>query len=84
MLPQLGEENIRARTLREVVEGVLGKKVEKPYRQLEALLGDDGELRRRSVHCKGGAQFLDLLSRFADDFAAHGPDFRDVRRTGRC
>ena len=30
VLPQLGEENIRARTLREVVEGVLGRKVEKP------------------------------------------------------
>ena len=46
VLPQLGEENIRARTLREVVEGVLGRKVEKPYRQLEALLDAGGDLRR--------------------------------------
>ena len=79
VLPQLGEENIRARTLREVVEGVLGRKVEKPYRQLEALLDAGGELRRLSVGYKGGAQFLGLLERYADDFAANGPVFRDVR-----
>ena len=79
VLPELGEENIRARTLREVVEGVLDKKVEKPYRQLEALLDGAGELRRKSVAWKGGAAFAALLRRFADDFAAYGPEFRDVR-----
>ena len=79
VLPQLGEENIRARTLREVVEGVLGRKVEKPYRQLEALLDAGGALRRQSVGYKGGADFLGLLERYARDFAAYGPDFRDVR-----
>ena len=80
VLPQLGEENIRARTLREVVEEVLGRKVEKPYRQLEALLDeDDGGLRRRSVGFKGGAAFMALLKNFADDFVAYGPDFRDVK-----
>jgi len=83
VLPQLGEENIRARTLREVVEDVLGRKVEKPYRQLEALLGDADGLRRRSVAWKGGAGFLGLLKRFADDFAAYGPEFRDVRLDGQ-
>ena len=79
VLPELGEENIRARTLREVVEEVLGKRVEKPYRQLEALLDENGELRRRSVAYKGGAEFMETLKRFADDFAAYGPAFRDVR-----
>ena len=79
VLPELGEENIRARTMREVVEDVLGKKVEKPYRQLEALLDDETGLRRQSVLYKGGAQFLGQLKRFADDFAAYGPSFRDVR-----
>ncbi len=79
VLPELGEENIRARTLREVVEEVLGKKVEKPYRQLEALLDENSELRRRSVAYKGGAEFMEILKRFADDFAAYGPAFRDVR-----
>ena len=83
VLPELGEQNIRARTLREVVESVLEKKVEKPYRQLEALLDDAGELRRESVRYKGGAEFLGLLSRFADDYAAYGPDFRDVRLDGQ-
>ena len=79
VLPELGEENIRARTLREVVEDVLGKKVEKPYHQLEALLDDADGLRRESVQYKGGAAFLDQLRRFADNFAAYGPGFRDVR-----
>ncbi|MDO4866212.1 MAG: AAA family ATPase [Clostridia bacterium] len=85
VLPELGEENIRARTLREVVEGVLNKKVEKPYRQLDALLSDagDGELRRTSVAWKSGAEFLGLLKRFADDFTAYGPEFRDVRLDGK-
>ena len=79
VLPELGEENIRARTLREVVEDVLGKKVEKPYRQLEALLDGNSALRRQSVAWKGGAAFMETLRRFADDFAAYGPNFRDVR-----
>ena len=79
VLPELGEENIRARTLREVVEAMLDKKVEKPYRQLEALLDGDSELRRDSVRYKGGAEFMEMLRRFADDFTAYGPSFRDVR-----
>ncbi len=83
VLPELGEQNIRARTLREVVESVLEKKVEKPYRQLEALLDDAGELRRESVRYKGGAEFMGMLARFADDYAAYGPNFRDVRLDGQ-
>lgn len=79
VLPEMGEENIRARTLREVVEDVLEKKVEKPYRQLEALLDGESVLRRESVRYKGGAEFMETLKRFADDFTAYGPSFRDVR-----
>ena len=83
VLPELGEKNIRARTLRDVVEAVLDKKVEKPYRQLEALLGDTGELRRQSVGWKCGPDFWNRLKRFADGFAANGPAFRDVRAEDR-
>lgn len=83
VLPELGEENIRARTLREVVEEVLGKKVEKPYHQLEALLDGASELRRQSVRYKGGAEFLSQLKRFADDFSAYGPSFQDVKLDGQ-
>ncbi|MBQ3424302.1 MAG: AAA family ATPase [Clostridia bacterium] len=83
VLPQLGEENIRARTLREVVEGVLHRKVEKPYHQLEALLTEADGLRRRSVGLKGGAAFRERLSRFAEDFVAFGPEFRDVSLDGK-
>ena len=83
VLPELGEENIRARTLREVVEGVLGKKTERPYRQLEALLNENNALRRQSVGYKCGMDFLKRLRRFADEFVAFGPEFRDVRDDGR-
>ena len=38
VLPDLGEENIRSRTLREIVEGILGKKVESPLKQTEKML----------------------------------------------
>ncbi len=79
VLPELGEENIRARTLRDVVEEALGARVERPYRQLEALLseGADG-LRHRSVAWKGGPEFLNRIRRAAGDFALLGPEFRDV------
>ena len=83
VLPELGEQNIRARTLRDVVEAVLDKKVEKPYRQLEALLDEASELRRQSVRWKCGPKFLERLKRFADGFVTGGPAFRDVRAEGR-
>ncbi|MGX8705772.1 MAG: HelD family protein [bacterium] len=83
VLPELGEQNIRARTLRDVVETLLNRKVEKPYHQLEVLLDSEGELRRQSVKYKCGPEFLGKLRRFADDFAANGPQFRDVSAEGK-
>ena len=80
VLPELGEENIRARTLRDVVEEVLDRKVERPYAQLDALLREDADgLRHRSVSYKGGPEFLEKLRWAADDFVNWGPEFRDVR-----
>ena len=83
VLPELGEQNIRARTLRDVVEALLDKKVEKPYRQLEVLLHPDGALRRASVRYKCGPEFLDRLRRFADAFIAFGPTFKNVSAEGK-
>ena len=78
VLPELGEENIRARTLHAVVEEILGKKVEHPIRQLNRLLTEDVELRTLSVGYKCTQEFMHLLRRYADAFAAVGPDFEDV------
>ena len=83
VLPELGEQNIRARTLRDVVESVLDKKVEKPYRQLECLLEQDGTLRRDSVRYKCGERFWQRLKRFCDDFVSLGPTFKNVVAEGR-
>src|SRR5699024_5078839 len=78
VLPELGEENIRARTLQEIVESVLGRKVESPVRQLDRLLEEDVELRARSVANKCDLSFYHLLEREACRFARLGPAFSDV------
>ena len=83
VLPELGEQNIRARTLRDVVETVLNKKVEKPYRQLDALLDRDSALRRQSVGYKCGPEFWKRLARFCDEFTRIGPRFADVTAEDR-
>ena len=83
VLPELGEENIRARTLHEMVEEILGKKVEHPVRQLNRLLTEDVELRTRSVAFKCTPEFMHLLRRYADSFATFGPDFCNVYLDGQ-
>ena len=83
VLPELGEQNIRARTLRDVVETVLDKKVEKPYRQLECLLEAQNGLRRESVRYKSGTGFWQRLRQFCDDFIAFGPVFHNVAAEGQ-
>ena len=78
VLPELGEENIRSRTLHELLEEILGRRVETPVRQLNRLLDEDPELRRASVAWKSGQKFMDRLERFVDSYVALGPDFADV------
>lgn len=79
VLPELGEDNIRARTLHEMVEGILGKKVEHPVRQLSRLMSEDVQLRTQSVGWKCTPAFMHLLERYADSFATFGPSFANVR-----
>ena len=74
VLPELGEENIRARTLRDVVEGVLDKKVEKPYRQLEALMNETGELRHWSVRTAAHVSERIFPAHAGSKAHAHGRD----------
>ena len=83
VLPELGEENIRSRTLREIVESILGKKVEPPLKQLETLLDPANEDRRESVRFKCGQDFLERLRKYADSFATFGPDFANVWLDGQ-
>ena len=83
VLPELGEENIRARTLREIVEDILEQKVEDPVRQVEQLLAPENELRRASMRYKCGQQFLDLLEQYAESFTTFGPAFASVRLDGK-
>lgn len=78
VLPELGEENIPARTMRAIVEKILGKRVEPLIRQMEYQREETKELRMRSIAYKTGAEFLRTLRRTAEAFAKLGPDFGNV------
>ena len=79
VLPELGEENIRARTMREIVERVLDRKVEPLVRQMENCLPENLEMRNKSVAYKTGVEFLRKLKATAESFATFGPNFGSVR-----
>ena len=83
VLPDLGEENIRSRTLREIVESILGKKVESPLKQMEKLLEPPDETRLNSVRFKSGRAFLQELRKCAESFATFGPNFANVWLDGK-
>ena len=79
VLPELGEDNIRARTMRQLVEHILGRKVEPLVRQMENLLSGNEELRYASVQYKTGIDFFRNLQKTAESFATFGPNFGNVR-----
>ena len=79
VLPELGEESIRARTMRELVEHILGKKVEPLAGQMEELTPGDAQLRFSSVAFKTGPEFMRSLHKTAESFATFGPNFGNVR-----
>ncbi len=83
VLPELGEENIRARTMHDIAEDILGTKVEHPVRQLSRLIEEDVDLRVRSVGWKSGPEFFRKLKDYAETFAKFGPECRDVCLDGR-
>lgn len=83
VLPELGEENIRARTMHEIVSGIMGANVETPLEQLTRLLGEGGELRRKSVTYKTGEKFKAELDKYVESFTTFGPDFANVWFEGK-
>ena len=83
VLPDLGEENTQAMTLTAVIERVLGKKIEKPVQQYEALIQSGGALRRRSVSWKAGPQIIEALDAAVERLTYQGPAFEDIIMDGR-
>ena len=79
VLPELGEDNIGARTMRALVEHILGRKVEPLVRQLENTPAGAEELRYASVRYKTGIDFFRSLKKTAESFATFGPNFGNVR-----
>ena len=78
VLPELGEENTRSRTLHEIMTSLLGAQVELPVRQLGRLTDAEYTLRRESVQYKSGAAFLKKIRAYCAHYRTHGPDFEDV------
>ena len=83
VLPDLGEENVRAMTLDRLMQKLIGRGVESQIRQNDRLLAPDGALRRMSVAYKSGGEFIGLLDRECEKRIASGPDFRDVFLSGK-
>ena len=83
VLPDLGEENTRAMTLTRICEKTLGKRVEPPLKQYEALLSPEGALRRRSVAWKADQRVIDAVDRLIGRVRDAGPGFADVSMDGK-
>ena len=83
VLPELGEENIPARTMREIIEKVLNRRVEPLARQMESIAPDTNPLRFASVKYKTNIKFLRRLREVAEAFAVFGPDAGDVKFDGQ-
>lgn len=83
VLPELGEENIKARTMHSIVQEILGKKVESPLEQLTKLLDNETDIRAQSVGFKCNKNFLIELDKFVDSFSTFGPDFANVWFEGK-
>ncbi len=83
VLPELGEENIKARTMHEIVCGIMDTQVESPLEQLNRLLDEGGELRRKSVAYKTGDKFMAEVDKYIESFTTFGPDFANVWFEGK-
>lgn len=78
VLPDLGEENTRASTLKSIVEKLIGRRSETPVQQYEALFGANARMRRASVAWKAGRELIDCLEKEITRFSTDGPEFKDV------
>ena len=83
VLPELGEENIKARTMHDIVCSIMDANVETPLEQLTRLLDEGGELRRKSVAYKTGDKFMAELDKYIESFTTFGPDFANVWLEGK-
>ncbi len=79
VLPELGEENVQAMTLHDLLTKILSRTVETPLRQYEALLETHSGLRRASVSWKAGEEYLPALNDAIENFRKKGPAFETIR-----
>jgi DNA helicase-2/ATP-dependent DNA helicase PcrA len=78
VLPELGEENIKAIILHSALSALIGSAVEPPADQNEALLDPKNAQRRAGVRIKSDAPFIALLDEYTERYFARGPMFEDL------
>lgn len=78
VLPDLGEENVQAVTMRGLIMSIIGREVESPLDQVERLIDNNNALRRQSVRYKSDAHFFEMMDSFARRFETDGPRFEDI------
>lgn len=78
VLPELGEDNIRATTLHAIVSGLIGRPVETVLAQYARLIAPEETLRRKSVAFKSDEAFVARVREFIDRFSTRGPRFADI------
>ncbi len=78
VLPELGEDNVQAMTMHDLIGKILSRTIETPLRQYEALLEKNNSLRRESVAWKAGEECLRALDAAAARFQKSGPAFSTI------
>ena len=78
VLPDLGEDNVRAMTLDQLIQKLVGRGMESQIHQSDNLLSEGGALRQRSVMFKSGRRLIEILDAASERIHREGPEFEDV------
>ena len=83
VLPELGEENIRSRTMTEIVSDILQREIEEPIDRVKKLLAPEGAGRVKALEYKSGEKCLSDIEKYIESFSVFGPDFMSIWGDGR-
>ncbi len=78
VLPELGEDNVQAMTMHDILGKIISRTIETPLRQYEALLEKHDSLRGDSVAWKSGTECLHALDAAVARFQKNGPSFSTI------
>ncbi|MDO4740056.1 MAG: AAA family ATPase [Eubacteriales bacterium] len=79
VLPDLGEQNVRSRTMHHIIRSILDMPTETPLEQNEVALTGSSSFRKRSIQYKSTPDFRLNLEAFVENFSEFGPRFETLR-----